>query len=139
MVRSAPRPTCHRRANHWLRAGRPPGVSPMERYDRRFFEAQRDGARRSARRTVPLLVELIHPKSVVDVGCGVGSWLSVFREFGIENVLGVDGGEEVELLEIPPECFVTHDLTTPIVLDREFELVVSLEVAEHLPPESSDA
>ena len=111
----------------------------MERYDRRFFEAQRDGARRSARRTVPLLVELIHPKSVVDVGCGVGSWLSVFREFGIENVLGVDGGEEVELLEIPPECFVTHDLTTPIVLDREFELVVSLEVAEHLPPESSDA
>ena len=44
----------------------------MERYDRRFFERQRDGARRSARRLVPVLLELIHPKSVVDIGCGVG-------------------------------------------------------------------
>ena len=110
----------------------------MERYDRRFFERQRDGARRSARRVVPLLLELMHPKSVVDIGCGAGTWLSVFRECGIEDVQGIDGGEVQSVLEIPHERFLAHDLTTPIALDREFELVVCLEVAEHLPPESAD-
>jgi 2-polyprenyl-3-methyl-5-hydroxy-6-metoxy-1,4-benzoquinol methylase len=37
------------------------------------------------------------------------------------------------LLEIPRERFLPFDLTKPLELDRTFDLVVSLEVAEHLP------
>ena len=49
------------------------------------------GSLESARVVVPLLVEATSPRSVVDVGCGIGSWLAAFQEAGVEDVLGVDG------------------------------------------------
>jgi SAM-dependent methyltransferase len=116
-------------------AKEPPGPA----YDEGFFAAQQEGSRRSARRIVPLVVEWIQPRTVVDVGCGVGTWLSVFREHGIEEVCGIDGTYVVEFLEIPHERFIAHDLTTALRLDRQFDLVVSLEVAEHLPSECAEA
>ena len=60
-------------------------------YNHDFFEALQEGSRQSAREIIPLIWELIQPQSVVDVGCGVENWLSVFKEFGIQNCLGIDG------------------------------------------------
>jgi hypothetical protein len=40
-------------------------------------------------------------------------------------------------LMIPPSYFMVHDLRKPLHLNHRFDLVVSLEVAEHLPPESA--
>ena len=66
----------------------------------------------------------------------MGTWLSVFRDCGVTDVLGVDGAYvETESLLIPADCFLARDLTAPIGLDRRFDLAMSLEVAEHLPPE----
>ena len=90
----------------------------------------------SAKEVVPHILELLRPESVVDVGCGVGSWLAVFREHGIEAFLGVDGAYvDGDLLQIPLEKFLPPDLSKPLQLDRRFDLAVSLEVAEHLPEE----
>jgi hypothetical protein len=51
-------------------------------------------------------------------------------------MVGVDGPHiAVADLEIAPDEFVSQDLTQPFDLRRRFDLVVSLEVAEHLPPE----
>ena len=49
--------------------------SPMmaDEYDEEFFRELRDGSRRSATVIVPLVVNLIRPRSVVDVGCGTGA------------------------------------------------------------------
>jgi SAM-dependent methyltransferase len=81
-------------------------------------------------------MELLEPKSVVDVGCGHGIWLSVFKQLGVADVLGIDGEHvDRERLSIPLEQFVAADLTGPLTLGREFDLVMSLEVAEHLPQE----
>ena len=110
----------------------------MSGYDRAFFEAHRGGAESSAEVLVPQVVELLGPRSVVDVGCGSGTWLSVFRRHGVEDVLGIDGAYvDTEVLEIPGDWFVPHDLTRPLRLERSFDLAVSLEVAEHLPPEAA--
>lgn len=107
-------------------------------YSTRFFADHEAGALRSARAVVPLVVDLLRPASVVDVGCGLGSWLSVFREHGADDVLGIDGDYvDRDSLAIPFERFVTHDLTQPVELGRTFDLAVSLEVAEHLPPEAA--
>ncbi|MGI9149607.1 MAG: class I SAM-dependent methyltransferase [Chloroflexota bacterium] len=85
-------------------------------------------------------MNLIEPRSVVDVGCGLGTWLSVFREQGVDDVIGVDGEYvRTELLQIPSENFLRYDLTRALILDRTFDLVVSLEVAEHLPSNSAEA
>ncbi len=108
-------------------------------YDPAFFHAWQPGSARSARVIVPLVVDLLRPGSVVDVGCGIGAWLSVFKEYGVEDVVGVDGDyvDRAELL-VDPRRFVAHDLEEPLHLQRSFDLAVSLEVAEHLRPEAAE-
>ena len=82
---------------------------------------------------VPFIMEMVRPESVVDVGCGVGTWLGVFRELGVQTILGMDGDYvQRELLEIPSKSFLPVDLSTRVDVGRRFDLVVSLEVAEHL-------
>lgn len=107
-------------------------------YTSDFYAGIVPGARRSADAIVPFLIELARPSSVIDVGCGVGTWLATFQRLGVVDVLGVDGPHvDVAALEIPPTCFQPFDLRQPLRLDRRFELVMSLEVAEHLPAECS--
>ncbi|MEY2449109.1 MAG: hypothetical protein QOH79_2585 [Acidimicrobiaceae bacterium] len=108
-------------------------------YDARFYDDLRDGARRSARRVVPLVLELTGARSVVDVGAGSGIWLAVFREHGVDRVLGIEG-EHLDLgsLDIPPELFVLQDLALPVDIGERYDLAVSLEVAEHLPESVAD-
>ena len=106
-------------------------------YNEGFFEHISDGSRRSAQATVPLVLALISCGSVVDVGCGTGAWLRVFKEHGVKSVLGLDGDYvNRSQLQISPEEFRSADLTSPPVLDRQFDLAISLEVAEHLPLEA---
>lgn len=90
---------------------------------------------RSAEVIVPLVLKLIPVRSVVDVGCGDGSWLAIFQKFGVRDVLGIDG-EHVHPadLQISSKCFRALDLSEPFHLERKFDLALSLEVAEHLPP-----
>lgn len=106
----------------------------MALYSDQFFANIRSGSRRSAEVIVPRLMELLHPRSVLDVGCGVGAWLDVFQQHGVAEIFGVDGSYvEPQTLEIPTACFAAHDLTQPLHLARRFDLVMSLEVAEHVP------
>jgi SAM-dependent methyltransferase len=94
----------------------------------------REGARRSARQVVPFLGGLLRPRSVVDLGCGSGSWLAAFQDCGVADVLGVDAAvPDPALLDIPRERFLAHDLTRPLELGRSFDVALALEVAEHLP------
>lgn len=112
----------------------------MQLYNEGFFQYLQEGSKRSAEQIVPILLELIQPQSVIDVGCGTGTWLSVFCEHGIEDIWGVDGDYvQEEALEIPKDRFLSHDLTKPLALDRKFDLAISLEVAEHLPCDSAEA
>jgi len=110
----------------------------MQPYTEQFYQGQRDGSQRSAKEIVPLVLKLIHPKSIIDVGCGIGTWLSVFKELGVEEIFGVDGDHvDKKILQIPEERFCVRNLEKPFQLNRQFDLVVSLEVAEHLSKESA--
>jgi SAM-dependent methyltransferase len=109
-----------------------------EHYTKRFYEEIRGGSTQSAEVIVPLVLDLLPVQSVVDVGCGDGSWLGVFRNLGVGEILGIDG-EYVDrnLLQIPQDRFQSADLAKPLDLQRVFDLAISMEVAEHLPPESA--
>jgi SAM-dependent methyltransferase len=94
--------------------------------------------RDSAQHVVPLVSSLIHPSSVVDVGCGSGAWLDVFRKHGAGRILGLDGHNvNPAWLCIPEGCFRAVDLSRPFQLAESFDLAISLEVAEHLPKHSA--
>jgi SAM-dependent methyltransferase len=89
----------------------------------------------SAHKVLHLLFERYKPSSVLDIGCGLGTWLSVARELGVENVYGIEGHWlDLKQLRIEPEYVAVRDLELPFNLSRAFDLVVSLEVAEHLSP-----
>ena len=102
-------------------------------YDARFYR-ELDSTRESAREILPIVLDLVKPASIVDIGCGTAHWLATAIDLGIPDVLGVDGEWAAKAnLEIPREKFLQHDLTTPLKLGRKFDLAISLEVAEHLP------
>lgn len=79
-------------------------------------------------------------RSAVDVGCGVGTWLSVLRAQGISDVMGIDGSwVDSNLLEIPQDCFQQLELDKEdIRISKRYDLAISLEVGEHLPPERAE-
>jgi SAM-dependent methyltransferase len=111
----------------------------VEAYTAEYYEYIRQSARSSARVVAPLVFDLVRPRSVIDVGCGTGKWLSVFAAIGAEQILGLEQpGFNRSLLSVPPEVVVEHDLSHPYRPVRRFDLAVSLEVAEHLPPERAE-
>ena len=93
----------------------------------------------SAAVVVPMVVELIHPSSVLDVGCGRGAWLSTFSANGIEKITGLDGDYiKPSTLKFPLERFVPTNLSAKFEIPLEqFDLATCLEVAEHLPERHS--
>jgi SAM-dependent methyltransferase len=102
-------------------------------YDSKFYR-ELDSAQKSAAAVLPIVFGVVKPQSMVDIGCGTGKWLAKAVELGVEDILGVDGTwVDRNQLAIPSQNFVTHDLTTPLSLERRFDLALSLEVAEHLP------
>jgi SAM-dependent methyltransferase len=114
------------------------GVEPHDQlgstYDAEFYEELDAQVRGSAEVIVPIVVELLRPSAVLDVGCGRGTWLRVFARCGVEQIVGLDGRHiSADDLEIPADAFVGCDLTQPFDLGRRFDLAVSLEVGEHLP------
>src|ERR1041385_1528730 len=92
----------------------------------------------SPREVVPVIMKVVNPSSVVDVGCGTGTWLKAFEEAGVADILGVDSNDvSPSQLKIPASKFRAVDLTAPWQLDRKFDLAISLEVAEHLPEDKA--
>jgi hypothetical protein len=103
------------------------------------LDREREESLRAARAAVPLIVQRLSPKSVIDLGCNDAAWLRVFADFGIIDVIGADFDEpDPDTLQIPVERYVRVNLSKPFRLERRFELAMCLEVAEHLPPIAAD-
>ena len=109
--------------------------SPSEKYSKKFYESIQSGGVNSARKITPFLLSNLQTKSVIDVGCGCGAWLKTFQEQGLTDLLGIDGGWAKESFLLEKKQFIETDLSKDFSLHRSFDLVVSLEVAEHLPEE----
>jgi hypothetical protein len=108
----------------------------VQDYTEEFYRDRHAATRRSAERIVPLVMDLVRPLSVVDVGCGVGTWLSTFQQHGVAEIQGYEGTWlDAGQLIVPRATVMLCDLQRPLESTRRFDLAVSLEVAEHLPVE----
>src|SRR5262249_3077532 len=97
------------------------------------MDQQREQSLYSARRILQLVFNRYMPGSVLDVGCGIGTWLAMAKELGISEVRGLeaewlDRGK----LQIASELVSTVELEKGFSLGRRFDLAICLEVAEHL-------
>jgi SAM-dependent methyltransferase len=108
-------------------------------YDAAFFDYVNTTSRAAANLIIPILNAALGPDSVLDVGCGQGEWLAAWERSGVNDVLGIDGDYvDLRKLQISADRFRGLDLTGGFDLQRQFDLVQCLEVAEHLPTACSD-
>ena len=85
-------------------------LEPMDPWNRRLF--------------MGILALFGVPATYLDIGCGTGAMIEIARYLGI-NALGID-----KIAKPPNE---KHNLATPLLLGKKYNLVTSLEVAEHIP------
>ena len=110
----------------------------MANYDSAFFDYVNSGALKSAKALLPIIQDQLNVKSVLDVGCGQGGWLAVWRELGCDKVHGVDGDYvNRDSLFVDKSEFSAVDLVNAFDLQDTFDIAQSLEVGEHLPTASS--
>lgn len=79
----------------------------------------------------------------MDFGCGMGTWLKVFTDHGVDDILGIDGHHiDTNSLLISPNHFIPFNLDSkeelPISLNKQFDLAISLEVAEHISKSNAE-
>lgn len=128
----------------WLRLLAASNREPQDAYDDEFWNWRQDGDWAG-------FAELVRrhcaPASLVDVGCGDGRFLAALRAIDREVVLlGIDGSsaavsgarrrglavEQCNLVSWRP-----RDVTRLTDRTAGFDVAVSLEAAEHLPPWSA--
>jgi len=112
-------------------------VVDTSKYNNNFYKT--DWRKESAVNILSALLELL-PKinSAVDFGCGLGTWLAVLKNLGVNEIKGYDGHwVDRESLEISRECFTSIDLDKKITVENRYDLAISMEVAEHLPEKSA--
>lgn len=108
-------------------------------YSNKYYDYIDKGSLSSANVIVPMAQSISQIHSVLDVGCGRGAWLQIWQENGVSDLVGLDGSYvELDSFRIAPSSFLGHDITKPIDLKRKFDLVQSLEVAEHIDEKYAD-
>lgn len=102
-------------------------------YNRTFFEDEGATAKTSSQIVLPYILDKLQPNTIVDFGCGTGEWLYVAKQYDcVKKVVGVDGDYAKDVTVLDPGEFIAKDLNGAINLNQQFDLAISLEVAEHI-------
>ena len=104
-------------------------------YNEEFWRANHgDYNYRSAKIILPILFKHYKPNSIIDIGCGIGTWLKAANELGVNKFIGIDGNEiEENFLLVSRKYIKIDNLETHKNTNNEkYDLAISVEVAEHL-------
>jgi len=101
-------------------------------YNENFFKDNIADSFPMAKWLVPRIVEELKCKSVLDVGCATGHWLKCFEEAGVK-VKGLEGSKfAFDHMMIDPANVEHFDLRKKYQPTHSVDLVISIEVAEHI-------
>lgn len=84
------------------------------------------------------MIQLYQPKTVIDVGCGIGDFVSWLLRNNID-AFGIEGSNNVERhLAIPVDHVFIRDLRDPLDITDRYDVAMCIEVAEHIEEEFAD-
>lgn len=110
-------------------------------YDEGFMSRNWEHKRQQNLNLARIMYEHFEPKSVVDFGCGIGSYLEVFKSNGCD-VRGFEYGYDAAKPQYDKvglrEEITFGDVTKQISVDKKYDLAICIEVAEHIPTSKSD-
>lgn len=111
----------------------------MELDEKFYLKTLREDRQRSYKLLAKLIQEEFQPASIVDFGCGAGWVLHYCKLNGIGDIVGCEPNKNVKSVasESISSNILQMSLTDDLDLGRQFDLAVSLEVAEHIPFEYS--
>lgn len=115
-------------------------------YNKSFYASMNEIHQRSnltsAMEIVPYVLNIFpNTKSVIDFGCGSGTFLSIFKENGVYEIKGLDGDwVDKDHLLIDSDSFRPTNLEQAknIKFDHKYDIAMSLEVAEHIDRSYAD-
>lgn len=125
-------------------------------YNDSFYKEQMDHSYQSGKIISDLIYQLFpNIESVIDVGCGVGTWIKawedLFNKYNVKTarLFGVDNNvASRELMQISNEKYMSIDLCSKysdvlkVIKEKtkinNFDLLQSLEVAEHIEQKYSE-
>lgn len=107
-------------------------------YNDKFYQSMSIESLESARIYLAYLWKFFQPNSVSDIGCGRGAWLKACNELGCKNLYGYDGSwnNQSQMIDNRIE-FNSIDLNKPFTLEKKVDLLMTLEVAEHIEESNS--
>lgn len=82
------------------------------------------------------IIEKFNPTSIVDIGCGNGIYLHLAKHNGVTKVKGIDGVPLASTV-LNAEEYAVVDLEKPLNCKEKYDLVLCLEVVEHVKPENT--
>lgn len=104
-----------------------------ETYGEKFFAKRNSLQWRAEIFCIPIL-EILQPRSVIDVGCAIGDFVKWFYDKGLD-AWGIEGSTAARKYSMIPERMFYLDMRKPHPMSLPFDLAISIEVAEHIEPE----
>jgi len=112
-----------------------------ERYSPKYFKRHLDQYKLWENDIGKSIINIFYINSVIDLGCGVGSYLEGTLQAGCTDIFGVeisfDRAKDFFVDKIKPHIQF-GDATIDLNLNRTFDCVMSFEVAEHILPEETE-
>ena len=121
---------------------KPEHIDIAQIYNQEFYDGQARTSYKSAKKVIKIVHQIIpNIKSVLDVGCGVGTWMKAWKDVDSEiNVYGIDANElPDEALYVDRKYIEIADLENLQVNKNRYDIVESLEVGEHLSESAANS
>jgi Ribosomal protein L11 methylase len=121
-------------------------MSKSKIYNKTFYASMNETHQRSnltsAMEIVPYVLNIFpNTKSVIDFGCGSGTFLSIYKKNGVHEIKGLDGEwVDKDNLLIDNDSFQSINLEQikNVKFEHKYDIAMSLEVAEHIDKRYAD-
>lgn len=108
-------------------------------YDEKYYKKHQDGSYQSAQIILKFIQKITNFQTLIDYGCGMGTWGSAAKALGVSRYVGIDQNSyDPTYMLIGPSDYMQQDLQEPIDIASKFDLAICVEVAEHIPKDKSD-